>query len=153
MTENEGLYLTGTVPLVFLGYFSAELVSQFCNGSTAGIVQGRFDLNGIFCNGDVLALFKHLSHDFGSSGCPASVFHQGDFAVLEVSLGQMIDKVTHAWVDACIVGDGGQYQLAVAESIGNSLCSVASCQIVDHYFSPFAFSSLASSSAASFVCP
>lgn len=45
-------------------------------------------------------------------------------AVLEVSLGQMIDKVTHAWVDACIVGDGGQYQLAVAESIGNSLCSV-----------------------------
>ena len=43
-------------------------------------------------------------------------------------------KRQHEGIDLCVVGGGSQNQLAIAESVGNSLGHIASGEIIDNNF-------------------
>ncbi len=100
-------------------------------------------MDGSLGEGQVFAAFQHLFHHLGGLGCPAAVFHQGDGAVLEVSLRQVIDVFPHEGEDVRIVGGGGQNQSAVAEGILHGFRHVVSGQVKDHNLGTALFHQLA----------
>ena len=55
----------------------AELVRKGVELRGAFVIQSRENANGIFGIGQILALFKHLFHNLGSHGSPASVLNKG----------------------------------------------------------------------------
>ena len=55
---------------------------------------------------------------------------EGYGAVLVVTVGQVLDKIAHERENACIIGDGSQYQLTVAECVLDGLSHIGAGQIV-----------------------
>ena len=75
------------------------------------------DVYGRICESQLLAAFKHLLHGLGSKRRPGAVFNEAYEAVLIIALCQMLDKFAHEWEYVCVVGRGGEDQLAVTECI------------------------------------
>ena len=111
----------------------AQFLSQSLNLGLALIVHGRQNPHSGVGEGQVLAALEHLAHDLGSQRCPGAVLHQSDGAVLEIPLGQVVDKLLHEGEDICVISGGSQHQLAVAESIGHSLGHIAPGQVVNNH--------------------
>ena len=112
--------------------FAAQLVRKGLELGAALLGEGGANLDGIFGEGDVFASLQHALHDLGGLGRPASVFHERNGSIAEVTLGQVVKEDAHEGEDVCVVGGGCQHQLAVAEGVLHRFCHVTAGQIVDH---------------------
>ena len=110
---------------------AAELVGKSVKLCAALLAECRFDLHRSGGVGDVLAIFEHALHHLGSLRRPASVFDKGNGTILEIALGEVIDKGTHEGENVGVVGGCGKHDSSVAERTRNRLRHIAACEVED----------------------
>lgn len=81
--------------------------------------------------------FKHSKDQFACHGCPGAVLNDCHLTILVITLGQTFDKTAHAGEKVSIISNTRQHQSVITESIGNSFCLIASCQIIQYCFLSF----------------
>ena len=113
-------------------YLLGQFFHQSVDLSHIFVIHGGEDLYGIFCEGQVLAVFQHLLHELAGYRCPGTILDEGNEAVLIAALGQMVDEFLHEGEHIAVVGGGGQHQLTVTESIFHSLGHVVTGQVCNH---------------------
>ncbi len=118
---------------VLLNVVVAESVGELFNLVAAVVVESRHNADCGLDKLDILAALEHFLHDLRSKRSPRAVLHKGDLSVLEVALGEMLDKLAHKWEDLGIVGRGSQHDPAVAECVLNALSHILTRKIVDNY--------------------
>ena len=110
---------------------NSEVVDNNSNNSTSEngtnkdtTTENVDDKENIISKGDVFGFFKHALHNLGGQGSPGAVFYQGYSAVLEIPVGEVMDKFLHKGENVRVVGSGSQNQLTVTEGIFHSLCHI-----------------------------
>ena len=112
-------------------------ICQFSDFLFVLLIHGRLDAYRSLRKCQILAFFKHSKDQFACHGCPGAVLNDCHLTILVITLGQTFDKTAHSGEEVSIISNTRQHQSVITESIGNSFCFIASCQVIQYCFLSF----------------